>query len=273
MARCATLRSPASRVTLALIDGDIVAFRAAAAHAKTFDFGDGVIGEQNDFAGAAAAAVDTIASWARIARCKDVLVCFTGPHNFRKVILPSYKANRVKGKPPTYVHTVEAVHERFTTRVVDGLEADDLLGILATTDKYADSIILTADKDLRTVPGRHFNPIKETHPVVVSEAEGNHFWMLQSLMGDVTDGYTGIPGVGIKKAEKLLGPVGQTEAGLWRRVVEAYRAAKLTERDALTQARVARILRRCDYDKSTKEILLWHPSKAEPLTLATVCAA
>jgi hypothetical protein len=47
---------------------------------------------------------------------------------------------------------------------------------------------------------------------------------------------------------------------MWRGVCKAYRAAKLTEADALTQARVARILRAQDYDKATKEILLWHPT-------------
>jgi len=260
-------------VTVALIDGDIAAFRAAAACSKTFDFGDGVIGQKNDFAGSADAAISTIDTWARLAKCKDVLVCFTGTHNFRRNVLPSYKANRTKGKPATFQHTVEAVHERFETRMVDGLEADDLLGILLTTPgKYDDAVCCTIDKDLRTVAGRHFNPLKETKPVTIPQSYGDWFWMVQTLKGDAVDGYTGLPGCGEKTAEKILGSPGAPVEALWRFVLKAYRDKKLTETDALIQARVARILRRCDYDKQTKEVLLWHPSKTERLSLATVCA-
>jgi DNA polymerase-1 len=62
--------------------------------------------------------------------------------------------------------------------------------------------------------------------------------MYQTLVGDTSDGYPGCPGIGPVKAEKVLGMPPN-----WQDVVGAYRAAKLTEADALVQARVARILR------------------------------
>ena len=217
---------------------------------------------------AARAAIETIVAWQALSRCSDCIVAFTGRDNFRKRVLPTYKANRAgKVKPIAYAHVVERVSFYFETRCVEGLEADDVLGILATTETYSDAIILTVDKDLRTIPARHFNPLKDTKPVLRSEYAADAQWLMQALTGDPSDGYTGIPGIGPKKAEKLLGgDIRQLAAQrcgprtLWSRVLAAYHAAKLTEDDALVQARVARILRRCDYDKITKEVLLWHPT-------------
>lgn len=160
-----------------------------------------------------------------------------------------------------------AVEDRYRTERLHGLEADDLLGILATTPpKYDDAIVVSLDKDLRTIPGRHLNPGKETEPVVVTELEADHSWLMQTLTGDTSDGYVGIPGVGPKKALKILMNTSSL-AAKWRRVVEAFRADKLTEADALTQARVARILRRSDYDKDSKSVLLWHPTTPVPMLL------
>ena len=263
-------------MSLALIDGDYIAFRAAAGAAQVFFEGDEPTGNPD---GAADAAAQIVESWRNIANCRDVMVVFSGMANYRKVVLPSYKAHRTKGKPPGYWHTVESVSDRFPTLTINGLEGDDLLGILATTDKYADrAVILSPDKDMRTIPTRVMNPLKDSRARLVSEAEANHWWLMQTLMGDPTDGYTGIPKVGPKKAAVILGgatpPRTQVELGvLWGKVVGAYRSAGLTEQDALTQARCARILRREDYDKATKEIRLWHPNNPELLPLATVCGA
>ncbi len=265
-------------MTLALLDGDIVAFRAAAGvsqnqaiawegEAKT------EIAASNPEA-AREAALECVEAWQRLAGCKDVLVCFTGPKNFRKTVLPTYKGNRTKGKPLDYWATVEAISTSFPTQVINGLEADDVMGILATTDRFiGDAIVVTQDKDLRTVPGRHLNPVKETSPVLISEAEGDYFWMTQTLTGDPTDHYAGLPKCGPVAAAKILGPCGRSDLEMhWHRVEAAYRAKGLTTSQALQQARVARILRRQDYDKSTKEVLLWHPTTPERLKLATVCA-
>ena len=63
--------------------------------------------------------------------------------------------------------------------------------------------------------------------------------------------------MGIKTAEKILaGPRPQ-----WSSVVQAYQKAGLTEADALTQARCARILRNVDWDDNTGMIKLWEPTR------------
>ena len=46
---------------------------------------------------------------------------------------------------------------------------------------------------------------------------------------------------------------------MWKLVVETYEKHGLDERDALQQARVARILRHGEYNNQTKEISLWIP--------------
>jgi hypothetical protein len=200
--------------------------------------------------------------------------------------LPQAYPSHLQGQPSRQrqtsrvSRTVEAVEAAFDTRTVRGLEADDLLGILATRDAYSDAIIVTLDKDLRTIPGRHFNPLKETKPVLRSVFAADAQWMMQTLTGDTSDGYTGIPRVGPKKAEAILGGDvkgvalrRETAAGIWPRVVAAYVKAGLTERDALQQARVARILRNEDYDRVTKEVLLWHPKMPERLSLISASTA
>lgn len=264
-------------MTIALVDGDIIAFRAAAGAAQKFKFEpDDEPSVTSNPELAREAALAAVEAWRNIARCKDVLVLFTGQRNFRKTILPSYKANRVSGKPPDYWTTVEAVTDQFPTQVVNGLEADDLMGILATTDAYAgNAIILSQDKDMKTIPGRFLNPvIGQTRPTVITQDEADHWWLMQTLMGDTTDNYKGVPGCGPKKAAAILGAPGRTPVEtLWPKVAHAYREAKINAEDALTQARCARILRRSDYDKTTKEILLWHPHYPVRLSLATVCGA
>jgi len=259
-------------MTTALIDGDIVAYRAAAAAQKDIDWGDGETGATVNVRQAVEASLQTTAAWMSLAHCKDTIVTFTGRDNWRKVILPTYKHNRAgKVKPQAYRAVCEAMNERFPCRMVEGLEADDLMGILATSEGHEKDIVVTLDKDLRTVPGRHFNPLKDTKPYVVSELEGGYRWLLQALMGDPVDGYTGIPNVGPARAAKILGAMLPVDV-LWPKVVAAYRKAGLTEDDALTMARVARILQRCDYDKTTKEIILWHPTSPLRLLLAAASA-
>jgi DNA polymerase I len=150
--------------------------------------------------------------------------------------------------------------------LIEGLEADDVMGILATTDKYSDrAVIVSIDKDMRTIPGRHLNPAKDTRIVTVTPDEADYAWMTQTLVGDSSDGYKGCPGVGPVGAYKILPALGRRSEGEWLKrawplVVSAFAGKKLSEDDALMQARMARILRRSDYDKTTKEVILWHPT-------------
>jgi DNA polymerase-1 len=249
-------------VTLALIDGDLIAYRAALGSQETFDWGDtGGKVSVTDPSAAAQAAIKLVSEWADMVSAKDVIVALTGPDKFRKRLLPSYNSNRTGEKPLAHGAAVQSIKDTFPYHLINGLEGDDIMGILMTTDKYADrAVIVSIDKDMRTIPGRLFNPTKDRKPRVIKPAEADYWWMYQTLCGDTIDGYKGCPGIGDKKAMKALGGIGNPLSSMWREVVMTYRLKKLTEEDALVQARMARILRREDYDKATKEVILWHPT-------------
>lgn len=260
----------------AIIDGDIAAFRAASATVKemNWDTGEKVAVADIPVEEAVKAAHQIVRAWTRIAGCNRTVVTFTGRENFRKSILPSYKMNRSgKVKPKAYWPVVNSLMERWPTHVVEGLEADDLMGILLTTPRYSGDIVVTLDKDLRTVPGLHLHPLKETAPVLISPEEADYWWLTQVLTGDTSDGYTGIPGIGKVKALKILGEPGGLALDYWPKVVAAYVKAGLTEDDALVQARVSRILRREDYDTPKKEIILWHPTTPHRIPVLATSAS
>lgn len=64
------------------------------------------------------------------------------------------------------------------------------------------------------------------------------------LSGDAVDNYKGCPSIGKVKAAAIVDAViDEPEETIWKTIVETYESKGLTGEDALTQARVARILR------------------------------
>ena len=92
--------------------------------------------------------------------------------------------------------------------------------------------------------------------IEVTPEEADRWFYMQTLTGDATDGYSGCPGGGPKKAEAILEAAGENP---WPAIVAAYEKAGLSEEAALQQARVARILRASDYNFKKKEPILWKP--------------
>jgi DNA polymerase-1 len=186
-------------------------------------------------------------------------LAFTGEGNFRRDLYPTYKGHRGR-KPLCYGALYERAHAEYKALHVDTLEADDLLGIWATSGKFGDTILVSADKDMQTLPTTIYRD-GEVREVLPGEADW--FWLFQTLTGDTADGYPGCPGIGKVKAEKLLNEFRTdldfaTEAA-WEAVVRTFEASGLTAEDALVQARLARILRASDWDSDKKEVKLWQP--------------
>ena len=132
-----------------------------------------------------------------------------------------------------------------------GLEGDDRLGILAT--RPGNGIVVSDDKDLKGIPGQLFRPSKD-ELLEINVEDADRFFLTQVLTGDTTDGYKGVPGIGPKKAEVILGTRPH-----WGAVEQAFIKAGLTKADALTQARLARILRWSDWDAEKGEPIPWKP--------------
>ena len=131
------------------------------------------------------------------------------------------------------------------------LEADDALGIYATANPG--NVIVSPDKDMKQIPGQLYN-LEEMMSVTPEEGEKMHY--LQTLSGDQTDGYGGVPGIGMKRAEAWFQKYGYN----WDAVVRAFMEKDLSERDALINARLAKILTVNDYDFEQREPILWSPA-------------
>jgi 5'-3' exonuclease len=180
-----------------------------------------------------------------------------GPY-FRHKLAPDYKKGRTR-KPLCFYDVRTRMQDEYNVVTLPGIEADDIMGILATKPNNFDKIIVCRDKDLKQIPGKLWDGKKFK---VITEQEADYWHLYQTLVGDSSDGYKGCPGVGPKKAEAILKSAcaddGQ-DAYVWSAVVATYEKAKLTEADALLQARLARILRWSDWDSKKKEPILWEP--------------
>jgi DNA polymerase-1 len=182
-----------------------------------------------------------------------IVFCLSDPKdNFRKDVLPTYKGNRKNGisRPLLFNFIRGWVEENTESYWEPTLEADDLLGILAT---QKGAIMVTVDKDMDTIPGVRVNP-KDWARTEQTVESADRFFYFQTLTGDAVDNYKGCPGVGPVGANKIL----DAECS-WAAVVAAFEKKGLTEADALQQARVARILR--DEDYVNGEVVLWTPEE------------
>lgn len=135
----------------------------------------------------------------------DFIFVFGGERNFRKVINPFYKANRVdQRKHPMLGIVKKYILEKYNTTFTDWLEADDGCRILYEANPFRNTII-SIDKDLRTFPVKVLNPDKLEEGIVkITPEQADYNLALQLIMGDKTDGYGGVPGYGEAKTRKLL---------------------------------------------------------------------
>lgn len=182
---------------IALIDGDIVAYRCAASCERTVD-GERICEADEEIA---LLRVEQLMQEIIHSTESEQYRCFLSPSkNFRYEAYPDYKANRRDTVDP--VHR-KACKQYLTTNwnaeTFTGYEADDALAWSQITD----SVICSIDKDLKQVPGVHYNFVKgETDHV--TETQGLSTFYQQVLIGDKTDNLIGLKGIGPKKAEKYL---------------------------------------------------------------------
>ena len=106
---------------------------------------------------------------------------------------------------------------------------------------------------MRQIPGKLYDMDDIT---LINEVDGPRWHLIQSIAGDNTDGYSGVPGLGVKRATALFEEHGYS----WTTVVKAFKDKGLDEETALLNARLARILTVDDYDFERKEPKLWTPT-------------
>ena len=238
-----------------LIDCDYIVYKCAAATETEIDFGEDLIVVTSNFSDAYSYVERELYSIASDLGCfDDSILFFSDSINFRKSIDPAYKGHRNRKKPCGYKRVINKLKEEYNVVVMPTLEADDAMGIYAT--KEPGHIICSPDKDMRQIPGNLFD-LKEG-VIEITKEEGDRWHLIQTMAGDQTDGYAGVPGIGIKRAAALLDEHGDN----WKTVVDAFAEKGLDESVALQNARLAKILQCEDYDFTNQEPRLWNPSSS-----------
>jgi len=234
-----------------LIDADFIVYKCCAAAESEIDWTEDVVLVTSRISEAYKAVT---AELSRIESTfgfpEETILFFSHHKNFRKKIYPEYKGHRNRKKPCGYKKIISMLQEDYGTIIMPELEADDAMGIYAT--QYPGNIIVSPDKDMKQIPGKVYD-FKET--TLISEEDGKHWHYIQTLAGDQTDGYSGVPGIGIKRAVALFEKTGYN----WQTIKDAFAAKDLDEDVALMNARLAKILTIGDYDFDRKEPILWTP--------------
>lgn len=246
---------------LAVIDADIPLYQACSAVETPIDWGDDFWTLHADAREAKMIFDTTISDIKETVGAAATVLCFSGVNNWRKTVLGTYKYNRkTSRKPVCYREVKDYISRNYDFMVEADLEADDCVGLIATGPKSrwrscSKVIMVSEDKDLKSIPGTLYNPrTKETQ--VITKEQANRWHMFQTLVGDPVDNYTGCPGIGPVSANRIL-----DRDCSWESVVKAYEGCGFNEQDALTQAKVARILRHREYNFRTKEIKTWTPTR------------
>ena len=236
-----------------LIDSDFLAYKAAQACEIGIDFGEDVIIAQSQFSEVLKVFHNELNKVTKAMMEDDFILYFSSTKNFRKKLYPDYKGHRMKRKPLGYKRLVNYCRDNHNFKLIEGLEADDTIGIEATRHPDPSNIIVSPDKDMRQIPCVLWNMSDDV--VEITEQEGDRCHLIQALSGDPTDGYSGCPGIGVKRATELL----NKNENQWEAVCKAYRDRGLSDDDALLNARLAKILRNENYDHDRNQPILWNP--------------
>lgn len=251
-------------MTTAIIDGDIVAFRSAAAVSDKDD-----ILMPYDPKRAREYVDHMMNEWTKRIKPNVILMCFSDDSRkyFRHDIFPEYKGNRSgMERPSALAFCYEYLSEKYRVVKKVGLEADDLLGILGTQPDIDNPVVVSIDKDIMTLPCKVFNPDKMRRAIRINPNVADLAVFKQAMVGDSADNYKGIPGIGTVKADKILADAPHPKLA-WDVTRDAFINAGLTEDYALLMVRLARILRHGDYNDKTGEVRLWHPVNPQWITL------
>mgnify|MGYP003626935556 FL=1 len=244
--------------TTALLDGDMVAYRAAC---TTTDIEEVPM------------VINQIMRQWTPPGCTHLFVAMScnRADNFRRTIWKEYKAQRDKlvieeGLQDRLKYAKELMFEdEFHCKYVPTLEADDLMGIASSSNT---AVAVTLDKDLLSCPGWHYRPqysykgkggvkvTKEAELLFQPEWKADLMFHMQWIMGDMTDNYPGIYRMGPKKSERLLV---NTHPKNWNLAcLAAYEKAGYDEEYAVSMARVARILRTGEWTQDGGIVLYDH---------------
>lgn len=186
---------------IGLVDADYLIYRYAAANEMENDLEEII----NDISMRVDALEESIG-------CNAYLYFVSDKHNFRNEIgyTKKYKGTRKSSDKPAWFNEVSEYFMQEKDAIISvGMEADDALVMLHD----ADTVIITADKDLLQSPGEHVIMKTQQSPNTefplllnrkfVTKEEGYRRIIKQTLLGDSVDNIPGCSGVGKKKVAEL----------------------------------------------------------------------
>lgn len=250
------IKKPKAKAKRLMLDGDLICWRTSASKEHPIDWGGGLWTLHSDANECYLSATQYIDSIKDMTGIDDVVIAHSHPVNFRKELFPEYKGNRVEVRKPLAFRALKQwLMNEYERAILQRVEADDVMGLAAD-----EVIMVSDDKDMMTVPSVHFDPATR-QLIEIDLAQANFNFYCQTLSGDTTDNYKGVPNVGTKTAQKILNGIDpvKEERKMWEVVVATYLKAGLTEEDALMNARMARILRAGEYDIEAQRPILWTP--------------
>ena len=191
---------------IALLDGDLIAYRCAASCEKRDKEGNLLALDPLEVA--VDRAEKLLQDILQATGSTEYKTFLTGSNNFRKEIDPEYKANRKDKPEPEHLQALrEYLVLQHKASITDGYEADDALGIEQTDE----TIICSLDKDLLQIPGKHYRWAigtatwtKDAEYLDIGELDGLRSFYISSLVGDKSDNISGIYGLGPVKAGKRI---------------------------------------------------------------------
>ncbi|MCW5197556.1 5'-3' exonuclease [Buchnera aphidicola] len=149
---------------------------------------------------------------------KKVIVVFDHKKkNFRKKIYKKYKSNRIK-IPEDLKNQIKKIikiikYMGITVLKIPGIEADDIIGTVAKyqSKKEKKILILTNDKDMTQLINSKIHILNHQNKIITKQEVIQKFGVkpklikyLLAISGDQSDNIPGIPGIGIKTAQKIL---------------------------------------------------------------------
>jgi len=159
-----------------------------------------------------------------------IAIAFDRPKpTFRQLMYAGYQAQRPKMESELsgQFKIIQEILDKakICTYAVDGYEADDIIGTLAYEAKHLGGVayIVTGDRDMLQLVNDRVKvmaPVKGISEVMIFDADKvrekyginpDQFVDLKGLMGDPSDNYPGVAGVGPKTASDLINTYGTIE--------------------------------------------------------------
>ena len=203
---------------------------------------------------------------------------------FRNDMYSDYKANRTP-MPDDLRSQIEPIHQIIRAMglpliMVDGVEADDVIGTLAQQawEQNMPTLISTGDKDLAQLVNEHVTLLNTmTNETLNPEGVQNKFGLppgkiieYLALMGDKADNIPGVPSVGPKTAVKWLTEYGSLDE-LVKRADEVKGKVGEKLRDNLEQLGLSKELATIKLDVELefgpKDLVHSEPNKPDLLAL------